>query len=102
VFEPGGRLIVLITSSARRPGASDTEMAALYKSMVAYTGRWSVDGDTLITQVDGSWDPTWVGTEQVRHLVYDGHTLSAHTEPVEHPSFPGQQVIGYLDWERET
>ena len=102
VFEPGGRLIVIITSSARTRAASATHMAALHKSMVAYTGRWSVDGEKLITQVDGAWDPSWVGTEQVRHCACDGRTLSARTAPFDHPSFPSQEVIGYLDWEKET
>jgi len=67
-----------------------------------YTGRWSIDGEKLITQVDGAWDPSWVGTEQVRHCACDGRTLSARTAPFDHPSFPGQEVIGYLDWEKET
>jgi Lipocalin-like domain len=102
VFEPGGRLVVIITSSGRTRATSDADMAALYKSMVAYTGRWSIDGEKLITHVDGAWDPSWVGTEQVRHVAGDGRTLSARTAPAEHPAFPGQDVIGYLDWEKES
>ena len=42
--------------------------------MIAYTGRWWIDGEKFVTQVDGAWDPGWVGTEQVRHFVFDGHT----------------------------
>ena len=39
VFEPRGRLIVIITSSARTRAASATHMAALHKSMVALHGQ---------------------------------------------------------------
>ena len=70
--------------------------------MIAYTGRWSIDGEKFVTKVDGARDPDWVGTEQVRHYAFDGQTLSIRTAPIEHPSFPGQKVIGYVDWQRDA
>lgn len=102
VFEPHGRMMALMTTSGRIPGSSSAEQAALYKSMVAYTGSWAIDGERFVTQVDGAWDPRWVGTEQVRYYAFDGSTLSVRTAPLEHPSFPGQQVVGYIEWEREA
>jgi hypothetical protein len=102
VFEPDGRMIVLITPAVRTPSESASEMAAMFKSTAAYTGRWSIDGEKFTTEVDGAWDPSWVGTEQVRYYTFDGHTLSLRTMPIEHPAFPGQKVIGYLDWQREA
>ena len=101
VFEPHGRMLVLITPADRSPAASTAEMAALFKSMAAYTGRWSIDDEKFMTDVDGAWDPSWVGTEQVRYYTFDGQTLSLRTMPIDHPAFPGQKVIGYLDWQRE-
>jgi hypothetical protein len=101
IFAPNGRMIGFITSSGRTPATSSSEMAALFKSMIAYTGRWSLDGETLVTKVDGAWDPSWAGTEQVRYHAYDGQTLSLRTAPIEHPSFPGQKVIGFVDWQRD-
>jgi Lipocalin-like domain len=102
VFEPGGRMISILTADVRARAAAAADMATLFKSMVAYTGRWSIDGEKFVTQVDGAWDPSWVGTEQVRHFEYDGHALSVRTAPLSHPSFPGEEVIGYVDWEREA
>ena len=102
VFDPNGRMLVLITPAGRSPAESTSEMAALYKSMAAYTGRWSIDGEKFVTKVDGAWDPSWVGTEQVRYYTFDGETLSLRTAPIEHPAFAGQMVIGYLDWQREA
>jgi len=101
IFAPTGRMIVLITSAGRTPATSSSEMAALFKSMVTYTGRWTLDGEKLVTQVDGAWDPRWVGTEQVRYYAFDGQTFSVRTAPIEHPALPGQRAIGYLDWQRE-
>jgi hypothetical protein len=102
VFESHGRMIGILTSGARERAASASDPVALHNSMVAYTGRWSIDGDKFVTQVDGAWDPSWVGTEQVRHLAFDGRTLSIRTAPLNHPLFPGEEVIGYVDWEKEA
>jgi Lipocalin-like domain len=101
VFEPNGRMLVFMTSAGRTPAQSSSGMAALFQSMVAYTGKWSIDGEKFATQVDGAWDPSWVGTEQVRYYTFDGQTLSLRTAPIEHPAFPGQKVIGYVDWRRD-
>jgi hypothetical protein len=102
LFESSGRMVSLLTSGAGTRAAWASDPAALHNSMVAYTGRWSVDGDKIVMQVDGAWDPSWVGTEQIRHFTFDGRTLSLRTAPIEHPSFPGENVIGYVDWEKEA
>jgi hypothetical protein len=101
VFEPSGRMITILTSSAGTRASLATDPVALHKSMVSYTGRWSADDDKVVVQIDGAWDPGWVGTEHVRHITFDGRTLSVRTPPVDHPSFPGEAVIGYVDWEKE-
>jgi hypothetical protein len=59
-----GRLIVLTTAENRRPGMSDHDRAALHKSMVAYSGKYRIEGSDLITTVDLSWNEEWNGTEQ--------------------------------------
>ncbi len=28
--------------------------------------------------------------------------VAARVAPLDHPSFPGEEVIGYVDWEREV
>jgi hypothetical protein len=101
MFESSGRMMSILTSGAGTRASSVGDPAALHRSMVAYTGRWSIEDDTFVVLVDGAWDPSWVGTRQVRYFTFDGRTLSIRTAPVDHPSFPGQKVIGYVDWEKE-
>jgi hypothetical protein len=84
VFDPTDRMLVLMTAGGRTPAESASQMASLYQSMGAYTGRWSIDGEKLVTEVDGAWDPSWVGTEQIRYCTFDGHTLSLRSMPLEH------------------
>ena len=79
VFEPSGRMIVILTSAARTRAASATDMAALFRSMVAYTGRWWIDGEKFVKQVDGAWDRAGSGPSKSRHFVFDGRTLSVRT-----------------------
>jgi hypothetical protein len=102
IFAPNGRMIALLTAGGRTPATSSAEMAALFTSMFAYTGSWSLDGEKFVTKVDGAWDPSWVATEQVRYHTYDGQTLSLRTAPIDAPSSPGRKVIGFVNWQRDA
>jgi Lipocalin-like domain len=101
IFEPGGRMMVIGQANDRTPGTSTAAMAALFRSMVAYSGKWSIDGEKFVTVVDVAADPSWVGTVQVRYFTFDGQTLSLRTAPLELPSFPGRRAVVYADWEKE-
>jgi len=101
VFEPGGRMMAIATASNRMTGRSAPEMAELFLSMGAYTGKWSVDDEKFITVVDVAWEPSWVGTSQIRYHAFDGKILSLRTDPIELPAFPGRKAIAYADWQRE-
>ena len=82
-FLPEGRMAVVITAEGRKPGTSEQERAALYSSLVAYTGRFRVEGDKWVTAVDAAANPAWVGTEQPRTFKVSGDTLQELT-----PWFP--------------
>jgi hypothetical protein len=101
IFEPGGRVMVIGQANNRTPGTSTAAMAELFRSMVAYSGKWSIDGEKFVTVVDLAADPSWVGTVQVRYYTFDGHTLSLRTAPLELPSFPGRRAVVYANWKKE-
>jgi len=101
IFEPGGRMMVIGHANDRIPGTSTAAMAELFRSMVAYSGKWSIDGEKFVTVVDVAADPSWVGTVQVRYYTFDGQTLSLRTAPLELPSFPGRKAVVYADWVRD-
>ena len=61
-----GRMMALLTAGERKPGQKDGEVAALFRTMMSYTGRYRVDGGQFITTVDASWNESWNGSEQVR------------------------------------
>jgi hypothetical protein len=102
IVAPGGRMMSLMTTGGRTRAGSEADTATLYKSMMAYTGKVSVDGEKFVTMVDMAWDPSWEGSEQTRYYTLDGDKLRIRTAPHDHPSFPGNKIVGYLDWEREA
>jgi hypothetical protein len=79
LFLPEGRMAVIITGEGRTAPTTDQDRAVLYNSLVAYTGRYRVDGDKWITTLDVSANPAWVGTEQTRSFKIDGNRLQEMT-----------------------
>ena len=64
------RVTFLITKSNRaRPKQSppsDEEKIALFDTMFAYSGAYTVESDRVVHHVDLSWNEAWSGTDQVR------------------------------------
>jgi Lipocalin-like domain len=79
LFLAEGRMAVIITGEGRTAPTTDQDRAGLYNSLVAYTGRYRVEGDKWITTLDVSANPAWVGTEQTRTFRIDGNRLQEMT-----------------------
>ncbi len=96
-----GRAMALTTAQNRTAGESETERAALHKSMLAYTGRYRVEGDEFVTSVDASWNEVWNGTEQRRRFRTEGDKLIIESAPAPSILFPGKVDYRRIVWERE-
>ncbi len=55
--------------------ASATEKAAAYSTMLAYSGAYEIDGDTIHHHVDISLYPGWKGSTQIRTAEMDADGL---------------------------
>jgi hypothetical protein len=103
IFDPHGRMMVLLTARAREPGNTDEKLAALFRTAMSYTGRYRIDGDRFITKVDSSWNEAWNGTEQERFYELDGDTLIVSTAWMPNPLIPGNPIgRGILGFRRES
>jgi hypothetical protein len=100
ILTPEGRTIVLTTADSRVPGMADAQRAALHKSMLAYTGKYRVEGHDLVTSVEVSWNEEWNGTEQRRHFRIEGNRLFIESAPGPRIIFPGKTDIRRIVWER--
>lgn len=79
MFSPEGRVWFMLTADGREPGEHAQDKARLLESVIAYTGRYRIEGDTWITAVDVAWDPAWVGSEQARQFRRAGDRLQVLT-----------------------
>jgi hypothetical protein len=52
VITPEGHRIVIITASNRQSPKTTDEKAALLDSMLAYSGKYRIDGNKITTRVD--------------------------------------------------
>jgi hypothetical protein len=96
-----GRGMALTTADNRKCGMGDAERASLHKSMLAYTGKYRIEGSDFITVVDISWNEDWNGTEQRRHFRLEGDKLFIESEPAPSIVFPGKIDFRRIVWERE-
>jgi Lipocalin-like domain len=101
VFTPDGFSAFMIAKPDRKPATNDTDSAALLKSLMVYTGKFTIDGDKLTTDVDLSWNEILTGTSQVRFFKLEGDKLSIRTAEQASAVLPGKRVVGTLNWERE-
>jgi hypothetical protein len=78
---------------------SDSDRAALFRTMISYGGTFSFDGKVVTHHVDISWNENWTGTDQVRNVRLDGRRLHITTNPQPSP-IDGKLTIGILTWEK--
>jgi len=69
--------------------------------MLAYTGKYRLEGDEFITTVDASWNEVWNGTEQRRRFSIEGDKLFIESAPAPSILFPGKVDFRRIVWERE-
>jgi len=101
ILTPQGRMMGLLTAQGRKPPQTEAEREAAYRSMLAYSGRYRVEGDQFITKVDVSWNEAWVGTEQARLYKVEGTRLQVLSPPQPNPNFGGRTMRGIFTFERE-
>ncbi len=101
VFTPDGFSAFMIARPDRKPATNDADSAALLKSLMVYSGKFTIDGDKLTTNVDLSWNEILTGTAQVRFFKLEGDKLSIRTVEQASAVYPGKKVVGTLTWERE-
>jgi len=95
-----GRMMAVVVGEGRKSATTDEERASLLRSMFAYTGRYRLEGDKWITNVDVSWNPSFSG-EQIRFYKLDGNRLEVTAAWGTNPNLPGAPITrGIVVFER--
>jgi hypothetical protein len=104
LYTPGGFMMSITVEEKRVPPAgevlTDEERVRLFKSIIsAYSGTYVVEGDTVIHDVNLSWNEAWTGTKQMRLFKVTGDELVIETTP-RTVGTDTRQFINTLTWER--
>lgn len=82
IYTPSGDMAVqLVTANRTRLNTSDAlggtveERAQAYSTCLAYFGRYTLSGDSVIHHLEGALFPNWSGTDQVRPIVHEGDDM---------------------------
>ena len=85
-------MMVVITPSGPRSAPGFTG---------GYTGKYRVEDDALLVQVDVATHPSQAGTEQHRLIRLAGDTLTLITPEQAFGQYGGRMATGTVVWERE-
>jgi hypothetical protein len=103
-YSGDGFVFVHLTAANRRLyavndpfGGTPEEDAAAMKSQISYAGPYEYRGDVVTHKVTQASCPNWVGTEQLRHVRFDGDRLELSAAGA---TFQGRAVTAYVLWER--
>jgi Lipocalin-like domain len=104
MYSKDGRMMVLIVQGDRPRADSiekltDQQRQRLFGTMLAYTGTYRFDGQTIEHHIELSWNEVWSGTVQVRDVKKEGDRLIYTTRPAPSP-IDGSMGIATVVWEK--
>jgi hypothetical protein len=101
-YAVNNRMMVIIARNDRKKPtgkiATNNEAALLFKTMTSYAGTYHVNGSKIIHHIDVSWNPSWVGTNQIRFYKLEGRHLVLTMAPFFDPMH--EKITVRLVWEK--
>jgi hypothetical protein len=99
-----GRMFVLLVRGKRpRPESlenmTDQQRADLFRTVTAYSGRYTFDGKTVKHHIDISWNEVFTGTTLRRDIERDGDKIML-TTPASRRSKDGKMSVRTLVFEK--
>ena len=104
LYSPERVMVLVLKSDRKKPvGLVPTpeEKLALYDTMFAYSGTYTVNSDRVIHHLDMSWNEVWTGTEQLRFCKIEGNILTYTSAPAKNP-LDGNEVVHTVKFERAS
>jgi hypothetical protein len=99
---PDGYMMVILTAEGRQPANTEADRATAFKSMFAYSGKYTFDGDNFVTDVDVASLVEWTGAQQVRTCRFVGSRLQFISKWAPSPFDPSRTTRGIIEFEREA
>lgn len=87
----------LSVAATRRQAAPEDERAAAYKTCIAYSGPFAIEGDWILHNIDVSTYPNWVGGTLRRRVQIENGDVVLLTAPQPQD---GVETVIKLVWQR--
>jgi hypothetical protein len=103
IYTKEGTVCTVATAADRKQAATavaEAEKPALFSSMYAYCGKYTVDGAKITTIADTAWAPGWLNSPHDVKWEIKGKTLTVETAPFKSMR-DGVEVITIAQFERE-
>jgi hypothetical protein len=103
-YTADGYMFAALQDGGRKPfagpdpyGGTAEECKAAMATGHSYCGRWRIEGDAILHDVELSVFPNWVGSEQIRYFRFDGDRMILRTPPT---TRRGSTGYAELTWRR--
>ena len=106
MYDASGRMAVQLMRRDRptlvsgdRLSGTPAEIKSAFEGYLAYFGTFTVNEKegSVVHRLEGCSFPNWIGVDQKRFYQLTGNQLTLRTPPL---LIRGEQVVGYLVWER--
>jgi hypothetical protein len=94
------RAVFFFTAENRKFGTSVDEKAALFDTLVGWSGVYRVEGGKIVFAVDASWVENWNGKDQVRNWALSANRLTFTSDPIPLPRDPSKTSVVRQLWEK--
>jgi len=102
-FTSEGRVTLMTIDPVRKKPAGEVatteEAAELYRTMIAYSGTFSISGNSVTYDLDITWNEHWTGSLQLRHWELRDGKLLVWTPEFDDP-FKGGRAVHRLSFEK--
>jgi hypothetical protein len=103
IYTADGHVATIFTATGRAapagPRPTDSEAIQLFRTMVAFAGRYEIAGGELIYHPEITWNEAWNGTRQVRTFELSVDLLKISSAPAA-SALGRAQTIMTMTWER--
>jgi hypothetical protein len=103
IYTERGHVATIFTAAERiapaEPRPTDSEAIQLFRTMVAFAGRYEINDSELIYYPEITWNEAWSGTRQVRYFEISGDLLKISSAPA---VSAGVETIMNMTWNRMT
>ncbi|HEY2336375.1 MAG TPA: lipocalin-like domain-containing protein [Burkholderiales bacterium] len=101
VITEDGYVMVILTAADRQPASTAAERDKAFRSVYAYSGKYTFDGKSFVTEVDASSLVEWIGARQERAFKFLGpDRIQFVSKWSPNPHDPSRVSRGIMEFER--